>query len=63
MDRFPLLYLSCIFAGFSLLKVPFGGFLAPLAPLATLVGVLAIIIFACVIIFHGVLVLIRGRVR
>ncbi|MEH7275303.1 hypothetical protein [Neobacillus vireti] len=41
LDRSPFLYLSCIIAGFALLRVPLTGFLAPLSPLVVLIGVLA----------------------
>ncbi|WP_227937066.1 hypothetical protein [Alkalihalobacillus deserti] len=61
MNGFPLLYLSCILAGFALVRVPLNGFLAPLEPLAIIVGVLAILLFSCVLIFKGVMVLIGKR--
>lgn len=53
MNSYPLLFLACIFAGFALLKVPVIGFLAPLSPLITIVGVLTVLLFALVLIYHG----------
>ncbi|MCT2536736.1 hypothetical protein NC661_14115 [Aquibacillus koreensis] len=59
MDRYPLLFLACILAGFALIRVPLTGFLEPLSPLVFLVGVLSILVFSCVIIYHGVMALIK----
>ncbi|MEH7179351.1 hypothetical protein [Neobacillus vireti] len=61
LDRSPFLYLSCIIAGFALLRVPLTGFLAPLSPLVVLIGVLAILLFSLVLIIHGVLRLAKRR--
>ncbi|MFC7319461.1 hypothetical protein [Halobacillus campisalis] len=61
MNSFPLLYLSCILAGFALLRIPFEGFFEPVEPLALVVGVLTILLFSCVIIFFGVKALISNR--
>ena len=58
MDRFILLMLASIFAGFALLKVPLAGtFLAGLAPILTIVGILAILVFSFFLIFKGLLAL------
>ncbi|WP_102348524.1 hypothetical protein [Bacillus sp. Marseille-P3661] len=62
MERYPLLFLSCIFAGFALIKVPLTGFLQPLSPLAFLIGVLSVLVFSCILIFNGIMVLV-GRKR
>ncbi|MBU8905245.1 hypothetical protein [Desertibacillus haloalkaliphilus] len=62
MHLFPLLYLSCIIAGFALVRVPLTGTFQPLSPLADIVGVLTILLFSCVIIYNGIVALIgRGR--
>lgn len=63
MDRYPLLFLACIVAGFALLKVPVGGtFLAPLHPLIFILGVLAIMFFSCVLLYQGVMAFLgKGR--
>lgn len=58
MDRFILLMLASILAGFALLKVPLAGtFLASLEPITTLIGVLAIVIFSLVLLFKGLMAL------
>lgn len=60
MDRFILLMLASILAGFALLRVPLDDtFLASLAPVTTIIGVLAVVIFALVIIYKGVMALVR----
>ncbi|GIN61767.1 hypothetical protein J27TS8_17600 [Robertmurraya siralis] len=60
MDRFILLMLASILAGFALLRVPLNDtFLASLAPVTTIIGVLAVVIFALVIIYKGVMALVR----
>lgn len=61
LERSPLLYLSCIIAGFALLRVPLTGFFAPLSPLVILVGVLSILLFSLVLIVHGLLCLAGKR--
>ncbi|MDL4842317.1 hypothetical protein [Aquibacillus rhizosphaerae] len=61
MNGFSILYLGCILAGFALIKVPLQGMLAPLEPLAFLVGVLAILLFSCVLIFNGLVALLGMR--
>lgn len=61
MDRHPLLFLSCILAGFALIKVPLSGFLAPLAPMVMFLGELAILLFSFVLIFQGILFLFGRR--
>ncbi|MFJ8067119.1 hypothetical protein ACIQYS_21320 [Psychrobacillus sp. NPDC096426] len=58
MDRFILLMLACILAGFALIKVPIAGtFLAGLEPITNLIGILAIVIFSLVLIFKGLMAL------
>lgn len=61
LDRSPFLYLCCIIAGFSLLRVPLTGFFAPLGPLVLLIGVLAVLLFSLVVIIQGVLCLVKRR--
>ena len=56
MDRFILLMLASIFAGFALLKVPLEGtFLQGIQPITDLIGILAIVIFSLVLIYKGIL--------
>ncbi len=56
MDRFILLMLASILAGFALLKVPLTGtFLSGLEPITTLIGILAIVIFSLFLIFKGLM--------
>ncbi|SDM91992.1 hypothetical protein [Bacillus sp. OK048] len=62
LDRSPFLYLSCIIAGFALLKVPLTGFFTPLSPLVVLIGILAILLFSFVLIIQGLLSL-AGKKR
>ena len=58
MDRFILLMLASILAGFALVKVPLAGtFLASLAPITTIVGVSAIVVFSLFLIYKGVMAL------
>ncbi|MGE6489893.1 hypothetical protein [Paenisporosarcina sp. NPDC076898] len=58
MDRFILLMLASILAGFALLKVPLSGtFLSGLEPVTNVIGVLAIVIFSLFLIFKGVMAL------
>ncbi|MGB3260068.1 hypothetical protein [Paenisporosarcina sp.] len=58
MDRFILLMLASILAGFALLKVPLSGtFLSGLEPITNVIGVLAIVIFSLFLIFKGVMAL------
>jgi len=58
MDRFILLMLASILAGFALLKVPLSGtFLSGLEPVTNIIGVLAIVIFSLFLIFKGVMAL------
>ncbi|GGA30483.1 hypothetical protein [Psychrobacillus lasiicapitis] len=59
MDRFILLMLASILAGFALLKAPLTGtFLSGLQPVTDLIGILAIVIFSLVLIFKGVMALV-----
>ncbi|PUB15231.1 hypothetical protein [Paenisporosarcina sp. OV554] len=56
MDRFILLMLASILAGFALLNVPLTGtFLSGLEPTTTLIGILAIVIFSLFLIFKGLM--------
>lgn len=58
MDRFILLMLASILAGYALLNVPLAGtFLASLAPITTLIAILAIVIFSLFLIFKGLMAL------
>ncbi|ALC87993.1 hypothetical protein AM499_20960 [Bacillus sp. FJAT-22090] len=58
MDRFILLMLASILAGFALLKVPLEGtFLAGLEQIINLIGILAIVIFSLFLIFKGLMAL------
>ena len=58
MDRFILLMLASILAGFALLKVPLSGtFLSGLEPVTNVIGILAIVIFSLFLIFKGVMAL------
>jgi hypothetical protein len=58
MDRFILLMLASILAGFALLKVPLTGtFLSGLEPITNLIGILAIVIFSLLLIFKGLMAL------
>jgi hypothetical protein len=58
MDRFILLMLASIFAGFALLRVPLEGtFLAGLEPITNFIGILAIVIFSLFLIFKGLMAL------
>ncbi|NMH69320.1 hypothetical protein HF072_11095 [Bacillus sp. RO3] len=61
MDRFILLMLAGILAGYALTKVSLAGtFLASVAPIISLIGVLAIVVFSLYLIFKGVMALL-GR--
>ncbi|KXH81823.1 hypothetical protein [Sporosarcina sp. HYO08] len=56
MDRFILLMLASILAGFALLKVSLTGtFLAGIEPITNLIGILAILIFSVVLIYKGLM--------
>ena len=62
MDRFILLMLASILAGFALLKVPLSGtFLAVLEPISNLIGILAIVIFSLVLIYKGLMALLGKK--
>lgn len=59
MDRFILLMVASILAGFALLKAPLvGTFLSGLEPITNIIGILAIVIFSLVLIFKGLMALI-----
>lgn len=58
MDRLILLMLASILAGFALLKAPIAGtFLAGVAPLTNVIGLLAIVVFSLYLIYKGVMAL------
>ena len=62
MDRFILLMLASILAGFALLKVPLSGtFLAGLEPIINLIGILAIVIFSLVLLYKGLMALLGKK--
>ena len=56
MDRFILLMLAGILAGFALLKVPVScTFLAGIEPITNVIGVLAVLIFSLFLIVKGIM--------
>jgi hypothetical protein len=55
------LFFLGVLSGFALLRVPLTGFLAPINPIVDVIGVLAILLFAIVLIFKGVIHLIDSR--
>jgi len=61
MNSTTFLYLSCIIAGFALIKITLSGFLEPLEPLSVLVGALTVLVFSCIIIFNGLMTLLGKR--
>ncbi|MBB5173860.1 hypothetical protein [Texcoconibacillus texcoconensis] len=63
MNRFLLLYLATILAGFAIIRVPLDGILEPFAPVTLLVGVLTVLTFSCVIIFNGFMALFGKRTK
>lgn len=55
MDRMIFLFLAAILAGFALIEVTLAGtFLASLAPFATALGALTVLVFSVALIYHGV---------
>ncbi|MGM0751514.1 MAG: hypothetical protein ACQET6_06245 [Bacillota bacterium] len=61
MDRFVLLMLAGILAGFVLTEVPLAGtFLASVATILSLIGVVAMVVFSLYLIYKGVLAIL-GR--
>jgi hypothetical protein len=59
MDKPVLLFLACVLAGFALIKLPLAGsFLASIAPITSVIGILAILVFSLVIIFKGIIALV-----
>ncbi|WEG11010.1 hypothetical protein PU629_12565 [Pullulanibacillus sp. KACC 23026] len=55
-----LLYFACMLAGFGLIRVSASGtFLAGLDPILNIIGVLAVIVFALLVIIHGIAVLFK----
>lgn len=63
MEKHPVQYLSGILAGFALIRLPLAGFLAPLAPLLQVTGMVAVIIFSLVLIIQGLYTLAGKRKR
>ncbi|WP_419961949.1 hypothetical protein [Psychrobacillus sp. BM2] len=62
MDRFILLMMASILAGFALLKVPLEGtFLAGLEPFTNIIGILAIVIFSLVLLYKGLMALLGKK--
>ncbi|MCC3358630.1 hypothetical protein [Bacillus sp. REN16] len=58
MDKFVLLFVACILAGFALIKVTaYDTVLTSLHSVFTLVGAITIIVFSFVLIFKGILAL------
>jgi hypothetical protein len=55
------LFFLGILSGFALLRVPLTGFLAPINPIVDVIAVLAILLFAIVLIFKGIIHLIDSR--
>lgn len=58
MERI-ILFLANILAGFALINVPLTGALAGLDPIATIVGVITILVFSLALIYYGVRTLIK----
>ncbi|WP_428910573.1 hypothetical protein [Niallia sp. Krafla_26] len=54
MDRFILLMLAGIIAGFTLVNAPLTGFFAGIAPVTDVIGVLAILVFSLYLIYKGI---------
>lgn len=60
LDKHWLLYFICILSGFALIHVSVAStFITGLGSILNLIGVLAVIVFAIVLIIHGVVVLFR----
>lgn len=60
MDRYILLMLAGILAGFALLKVPLAGtFLASITPITTLIGILAIVVFSLILIYKALMAILH----
>ncbi|WP_078381713.1 hypothetical protein [Sutcliffiella halmapala] len=58
MERI-ILFLASIFAGFALINVPLTGAFEALDPIATIVGVITILVFSLALIYYGVRSLIK----
>jgi hypothetical protein len=58
MERI-ILFFASMLAGFALIKVPLTGTFAALDPIATIVGIITILVFALALIYHGVRTLIN----
>lgn len=49
------LYLACILAGYALIKVPLSAtFLSSLSEIVVIIGVLTMLVFSFMLVFHGV---------
>ena len=60
MDRLLFMMLASVLAGFALLQVPLSGtFLAGIEPITDLIGMLAMLIFSLVLIYNGLMALVR----
>ncbi|KGP73736.1 hypothetical protein [Pontibacillus yanchengensis] len=59
MDRFILLMVACILAGFALINVSLTDtFLASLEPVTTVIGILAVLIFSLFLLYKGFMALV-----
>ncbi|MFC0522989.1 hypothetical protein ACFFGV_05200 [Pontibacillus salicampi] len=55
MDRFEVLMVACILAGFALIRVPLEGtFLESVEPVTTVIGIVAILLFSLFLLYKGV---------
>ncbi|MGM0874404.1 MAG: hypothetical protein ACQEWV_06300 [Bacillota bacterium] len=54
MNSWIFLFLACILSGFALIEVPLAGIFASLAPFATFIGVLTVLVFSLFLIYKGV---------
>ncbi|MYL35233.1 hypothetical protein GLW08_16025 [Pontibacillus yanchengensis] len=59
MDRFILLMVACILAGFALINVSLADtFLASLEPVKNIIGILAILVFSLFLLYKGIMALV-----
>lgn len=59
MDKFAILYLACILAGFALINLPLENTgLLSFHPVIFLIGVLAVLFFSFVLIVKGIMALV-----
>jgi hypothetical protein len=60
MDNSAFLYLACILAGFALIRLPLAGSpLAGIEPITSLIGIFAILVFSVILIFKGIIALVK----